>query len=480
MATKVVMEALSPTMEEGRLVEWKKQEGEPVAVGDVLAEVETDKAVMELVARAGGTLLKHIVEAGSTVPVSEPVAVIGEPGEDGGEAGKRESGGAKTKESGEAGQRDGNASGAESQATQPAPGRNQPTSMPPAAPARAASESARPASQPGPAPAHSAATPQLVGRVKASPLARRIAAERGVDLGAVAGTGPEGRIVARDLEKVPTPAASGVAAPLPGPTGPSLHSGQAPPSRLPSDQGVAGAPYTDAPLSQIRKTIAKRLTQSIGPVPTFYLTTEVDMERVWDAREALRAAAKREGGAGALKSDGQEAAVSFNDIIIKAVAMALRQHPACNAWWQDDHIRYWNDVHVSMAVAVEEGLITPVIRYADQKGLRAIAAESHDLAARARERRLKPEEYTGGTFSVSNLGMLDIDEFTAIINPPEAGILAVGRITQQPVAQDGIIAVRRRMRLTMSCDHRVIDGATGAQFLKTLKGMLENPLALVW
>lgn len=198
------------------------------------------------------------------------------------------------------------------------------------------------------------------------------------------------------------------------------------------------------------------------------------MERVWEAREAL-AAGQRGSGAG-----GQEVKVSFNDIIIKATAMALRQHPACNAWWQDDHIRYWNEIHVSMAVAIEEGLITPVIRYTDQKTLREIAAEARDLAARARERRLRPEEYTGGTFSVSNLGMLDIDEFTAVINPPEAGILAVGRIAERPVAYKGEIAVRRHMRLTMSCDHRVIDGATGARFLQTLKGMLENPLALVW
>jgi pyruvate dehydrogenase E2 component (dihydrolipoamide acetyltransferase) len=232
--------------------------------------------------------------------------------------------------------------------------------------------------------------------------------------------------------------------------------------------------YTDVPLSQIRKTIAKRLTQSIGPVPTFYLTTEVDMERIWEAREALIAGQRGSGAA------GQEAKVSFNDIIIKAVALALRQHPSCNAWWQDDHIRYWSEVHVSMAVAIEEGLITPVIRHADQKSLREIAVESKDLAARARERRLKPEEYTGGTFSVSNLGMVDIDEFTAIINPPESGILAVGRIVQKPVAHDGALALRRRMRVTMSCDHRVIDGATGAEFLKSLKGMLENPLALVW
>ncbi len=467
MTTKVVMEALSPTMEEGRLVEWKKQEGDTVAVGDVLAEVETDKAVMELVARAAGTLLKHIVEAGATVPVSEPVAVIGEPGEAaGGEAGKRgsgEVGGEAGKRVSGNGQPDVKASRRETQATQPAPGRNQPASMPPAPPAQAAAESSRPAAPRGPAPSASGGAPtaQAASRVKASPLARRIAAERGVDLGALAGTGPEGRIVARDLETAPMAAPARATTTL---------SASSPPPRLPASQ-----PYTDVPLSQIRKTIARRLVQSIGPVPTFYLTSEVDMERVWEAREALRAAGKRESG-----EASRDASVSFNDIVIKAVAMALRQHPACNAWWQDDHIRYWNEVHLSMAVAVEEGLITPVIRHADQKTLRDIGAESRDLAARARERRLKPEEYTGGTFSVSNLGMLDIEEFTAIINPPEAGILAVGRIAPKAVEHEGTVSLRRRMRLTMSCDHRVIDGATGAQFLKTLKAMLENPLALVW
>ncbi len=458
MPTKVVMEALSPTMEEGRLVEWKKQEGEAVAVGDVLAEVETDKAVMELVARAGGTLLKHIVEAGATVPVSEPIAVIGEPGEDvGGEAGKRGGREAGEREGGlpEMDRSDGQRGRREEQSTQPSPGEDRPVSMPPAPPGGAADESRVPTPQPRSVPRAPASRPAPItsGRIKASPLARRIAAERGVDLGALAGSGPEGRIVARDLER---------AAAVPG-------TPAEPPTRLP-----AGPPYTDVPLTQIRKTIAKRLAQSIGPIPTFYLTTEVDMERVFDARQALVEAGQRGGGA------AEEVKVSFNDIIIKAVAAALRQHPECNAWWQDDHIRYWNEVHVSMAVAVEEGLITPVIRHADQKTLRQIAAESQDLAARARDRRLKPEEYTGGTFSVSNLGMFDIDEFTAVINPPEAGILAVGRMAEKPVAHEGTAALRRRMRLTMSCDHRVIDGATGARFLKTLKGMLENPLALVW
>jgi pyruvate dehydrogenase E2 component (dihydrolipoamide acetyltransferase) len=439
MATKVVMEALSPTMEEGRLVEWKKGEGEPVAVGDVLAEVETDKAVMELVARAGGTLLKQVVPAGTTVPVSELVALIGEPGE---------------------AVENGKPTPAQEQATQPAPDRNRPVSMPPAPPAQAATEAAPPSGAgAAPAPAQApAAAPG--GRIKASPLARRIAAERGIDLGGVAGSGPEGRIVLRDLEGAPATAAR--PQPSPAAAAPARRESARPPA--PVIPRAEGAAYTDVPLTQIRKTIARRLTQSIGPVPTFYLTTEVDMERAWDAREALKALGK----------------ASFNDIIIKAVATALRQHPECNAWWQDDHIRYWHEVHVSMAVAVEEGLITPVIRHADRKSLREIAAESQDLAGRARERRLAPEEYTGGTFSVSNLGMLDIDEFTAVINPPEAGILAVGRIVPKAVVHEGQVAVRRRLRLTMSCDHRVIDGATGARYLQTLTAMLENPLALVW
>jgi pyruvate dehydrogenase E2 component (dihydrolipoyllysine-residue acetyltransferase) len=455
MTTKVVMEALSPTMEEGRLVEWKKQEGEAVAVGDVLAEVETDKAVMELVARAAGTLLKHVVEAGATVPVSELVAVIGEPGEDG--SGADGQGG-----SGAAGQ----PASKEAQATQPTTGEKRPTSTPPVPPAAAVTERSRPSEKPAPREGNGAKAAPT--RVKASPLARRIAAERGVDLVGVTGSGPEGRVVARDLETAVTAAPARSAA-APSPSAPPV---TAPRPTRPEGTRPAASPYTDVPLSQIRKTIARRLVQSIGPVPTFYLTGEVDMERVFEAREAQLAQSGTKGA--------EEVKVSFNDIIIKAVAMALRQHPACNAWWQDDHIRYWNEVHVSMAVAVEEGLITPVIRHADQKTLREIAGESRDLAARARERRLKPEEYTGGTFSVSNLGMLDIDEFTAIINPPEAGILAVGRMAEKPVAYEGAVAIRRRMRLTMSCDHRVIDGATGAQFLKTLKGMLENPLALVW
>ena len=226
------------------------------------------------------------------------------------------------------------------------------------------------------------------------------------------------------------------------------------------------AGFQDVPLSTMRKTIARRLSESLGPVPHFFLTTEIEMERAWEARQHLAGL-------------GDATKVSFNDLIVKAVALALRQHPAVNAWFLDDRIRYHGDVHVGMAVAVEDGLITPVIRHADRKGLREIAAETKALAERARARRLTPEDYTGATFSVSNLGMLDIDEFTAVINPPEAGILAVGRIAQRPVVVDGAVVPRRTMRVTMSCDHRAVDGATGARFLKTLKLMLENPLAML-
>ena len=270
-----------------------------------------------------------------------------------------------------------------------------------------------------------------------------MAQDRGVDLTVVSGSGPGGRIIKRDLE-------GATAAPLTAPKA-----------------AATGDEFEDVPLTQIRKTIARRLVQSLAPIPHFFLTSEIDMERAWDAREGLNAL------------DGAQR-ISFNDIIVKVVALALTQHVECNAWWQEDHIRYFRSVHLAMAVAVDEGLITPVIRNAHLKSLREIAAESRDLVERARARKLKPDEYTGGTFSVSNLGMLDIDHFTAVINPPEAGILAIGAITRQPAEHDGAIALRRRMRVTMSCDHRVIDGATGARFLQTVKRMLENPLAMVF
>jgi pyruvate dehydrogenase E2 component (dihydrolipoamide acetyltransferase) len=269
-----------------------------------------------------------------------------------------------------------------------------------------------------------------------------MARERGIDLASVRGTGPGGRIIKRDLDHIS-------ATPTISPSAPR------------------GAEYEDVPLTQIRKTIARRLAESIGPVPHFFLTTEVDMERVAEARTALNGL-----------DEGPR--ISFNDIILKVVAAALVQHGDCNAWWQGDHIRYFSDVHLSVAVAVEDGLITPVVRHANRKSLREVAFEIRDLAERARERRLKPEEYTGGTFSVSNLGMYDIDQFTGVINPPEAGLIAVGSITKKPIVDNDEVVVRRRMRITMSCDHRVIDGATGARFLQTTRRMLENPLAIIW
>jgi pyruvate dehydrogenase E2 component (dihydrolipoamide acetyltransferase) len=416
MATKVHMEALSPTMEEGRLVKWTKHEGDAVKSGDTLAEVETDKAVMELVARADGQLIKVTVPEGTTVPVGNVVAWIGKPGEKVDGVGSQTAG-TGSQESG-------------SGAAKPAP-----AAAPKAAP-----------TAPAPVPV---AAPADATRVKASPLAKRIAKDAGVDLKLVQGSGPGGRVIKRDVEGAPaTPAA---------PTAPPTY--HAP---------RTGVPFEDVPLTQIRKTIAKRLAASIGPIPHFFLTTAIDMERAAEAREALNKQLGEEGGK-----------ISFNDIIIKAVALALVQHRACNAWFQEDHIRYWNEVHIGVAVAIEDGLITPVIRNADLKSLREIGAESRELAGRARNRRLKPEEYTGATFSVSNLGMFDIDHFTAVINPPEAGIIAIGSIVAQAVAEGERVVVRRRMRATMSCDHRVIDGATGAAFLRTLKQMLENPLAML-
>src|SRR5437016_4682073 len=412
------MEALSPTMEEGRVAKWHKREGDAVKAGETLAEVETDKAVMDLVARADGVLRQVAVAEGQTVPVGSVVAVIAAPGEALGAvpasaprpaaaasgSGKRETGNVAV-------------------ATAPAPVAVTPL---PSAP------------------------PTDATRVKASPLARRMAKEAGVDLKLVTGSGPGGRVVKKDLERAPSTA--------PAPTFPV--------SRFPLPERSA-APYEDVPLTQIRKTIAKRLATSLGPIPHFFLTSEVDMERAAEAREALN------------KQLGDRGKVSFNDIVIKATALALIKHRACNAWFQEDHIRYWNEVHIGMAVAVEDGLITPVIRNADVKSLAEIGREAKELADKARSRRLQPSEYTGATFSVSNLGMFDIDQFTAVINPPEAGIIAVGSIVQKPVVLEGQLTARRRMRITMSCDHRVIDGATGAAFLKTLKQMLENPLAML-
>jgi len=425
------MEALSPTMEEGRLVKWHKREGDAVKSGETLAEVETDKAVMDLVARADGVLGRIAAREGETVPVGTEIAVIAAPGDTLSPA-----------------------------ATSRSEMRDAGSATP------AATEAPHPASR---IPSPASPTPADATRVKASPLARRMAKEAGVDLKLVPGSGPGGRVVKRDVESVGRSAvAMTVPQSQPIAAGGGLRPADRPTARPPEGRGGGSGPaYEDVPLTQIRKTIAKRLATSLGPIPHYFLTAEVDMERAAEARAALNATL------------GDEDKVSFNDVILKATALALRQHRACNAWFQEDHIRYWNEVHLGMAVAVEDGLITPVVRHADLKTLSEISREARELALKARARRLQPAEYTGSTFSISNLGMFDIDQFTAVINPPEAGILAVGSVVAKPVVVGDQVTTRRRMRITMSCDHRVIDGATGAEFLRTLKQMLENPLAML-
>lgn len=468
MATKVVMEALSPTMEEGRLVKWLKNEGDAIKSGDVLAEVETDKAIMELVARGDGVLRKRLASEGDSSPVGTLLAVI---------APADENIDALVAEAGSAAAPAATAATAAPAATEASQGE---TSTPPAAapapaggeaaPAVAPSGGATVAATPAPPPRGGAGAPQPVapqppqpppppasgganGRQRSSPLARRLATDRGIELSLVRGSGPGGRIVKRDIE---TAMAAAAAKPK------AAAAAAAPARRIISREGD----YQDVPLTQIRKTIARRLTESLGPIPTYYLTAEFDLGRAAEMRAAL-------------KEIGEEHKVSYNDIVLKAVANALADHPEINAHWMGDHIRHFNRVHVAMAVAVEEGLITPVIFDADRKTLLDVSREARQLAELARHRRLTPQQYTGGTFTVSNLGMLDIVEFTAIINPPESAILAVGGVEAKPVVVDGNIVVRQRMRVTMSCDHRVIDGATGARFLQALRRLIENPLLLV-
>ena len=419
MATKVFMEALSPTMEEGRLVKWLKNEGDAVKSGEPLAEVETDKAIMELVARGDGILRKRLINEGDSRPVGQLVGVI---------AAKDENIDALLAEGG----------GAAAAAPKPAE-KAEAQGAAPSAPPRTAAVAAPP--QPATrAPAGNG------GRTRSSPLARRIANERGLDISSVQGSGPGGRIIKRDIE------AAGA--------GGARATSHVPRPRAEGD-------FEDVPLTQIRKTIAKRLSESIGPIPTFYLTAEFDLSRVVEMREAML-------------EMGDEFKVSINDILMKAVATALAQHSEVNAHWLGDKIRMHNRVHLGMAVATDDGLIVPVIFDADNKRLSEISAEARQLAKLARERKLKPEQYTGSTFSLSNLGMMQIDQFTAIINPPEVAILAVGTAEDQPVIVNGELKTRKRVRVTLSCDHRAVDGAVGARFLVTLRRLVENPLMLVY
>jgi pyruvate dehydrogenase E2 component (dihydrolipoamide acetyltransferase) len=437
MATKVFMEALSPTMEEGRLVKWLKNEGDAVKNGDVLAEVETDKAVMELAARGEGVLRKRLVNEGEAVPVGTLVGVIGAKDEDiaalVGGAPKTEDRGPKTE-------------------TQSAPAAAPVAAAP--APAPVAAAPSAPPVAPAPRAAPPAAPAANGGRTLSSPLAKRLADEKGLDLARVTGSGPGGRIIKRDIE-------AAVAA---GPGAAGAVSGFGLRSSVPGSR----VDFEDVPLTLIRKTIARRLSESLGPIPTFYLTADFDLQRATEMRAAMAAM-------------GDDYKVSFNDIILKATATALAQHPEVNAHWLGDHIRLHHRVHLGMAVATDDGLIVPVIFDADKKRMSEIAIESKALAKKARERKLTPAEYTGSTFSVSNLGMMQIEQLTAIINPPECGILAIGAIEDKVVvAADGSLETRKRLRVTMSCDHRAIDGAVGARFLQTLRRMIENPLMLVY
>jgi pyruvate dehydrogenase E2 component (dihydrolipoamide acetyltransferase) len=439
MATQVVMPKLSPTMEEGQLTRWLKKEGDKVSMGEPLAEIDTDKATMEMQALSNGVLRKILINEGESAPLGQPIAIIGEPDEDISEL---------LKSAGEA---------------KPAKAEAAPETSPESDAAPDVEVSTKEAERPQPAPAintdgKKAPAPDSGGRVLISPIAARMAAEAGIDFRSLQGSGPGGRIVKKDIESAITGKQER------GLTKPGLR-----PMALPraGEKGAVYGPsaYRDEPVSEMRRTIARRLVTSLGPVPHFFLTIEIDMERAMDMRRAINE----------LNPDLK---LSINDIIIKVAAVALIQHPQVNASFQEKVVRYYEHADIGVAVATENGLITPVVRAAELKSLTDIAGEVRELAERARARKLKPEEYTGATFSISNLGMFGIEEFTAVINPPEGAILAVGAMAPKPVVRENEVAIRQTMRVTMSCDHRVIDGATGAKFLQTFKQIMENPLYL--
>ncbi len=440
MAEVVNMIALSPTMDEGTLAEWRKQEGDPVEEGEIIADVETDKATMEMESWYDGTLLAILAEAGSSVAVGEPIAVIGEEGEEIDDL-------LADLESG---------AGAEAPAEE---------AEPTGADQEPASE-ARDAEPQAAAPADEREQPEPAvdedeeGRLRASPLARRIAAEQGLDLRAVEGSGPAGRIVKDDVER-------------------TLEAGGPEPAAAPRTAAKTQAPETVAqppdipgeeiPLSQMRKTIAERLRASWQSAPHFMLTVEIDMADAMQRRKEINEA---------LEGTDRGGKISVNDFIVKACARALREYPKMNVSYQGDHVVQFDEVHIGVAVAVEDGLVTPTIRDADEKSLIAISSESRSLAEKARNKNLMPEDYGGSTFTVSNLGMYGIDHFTAVINPPEAGILACGAVKEVPVVEDGELTVGTRMKVTLSCDHRAVDGAMGAEFLDKVKYLLEHPVLL--
>lgn len=438
MATKVIMPKLSPTMEEGQISRWLKKEGDKVSMGEPLAEIDTDKATMEMQALANGVLRKILINEGQAAPLGQLIAVIGEPNEDIAALLAEAPPAAPAKQ--------------EEKKEEQGQKQEQEKAVPQPQVKAATATAAQPARVDNGRPSQPAAES---GRMIVSPLAARMAAEAGIELRSLQGSGPGGRIIKRDIEAaLSQPKAAPAAQAYPRAVEPGRF------------QQAGASPYHDEPASEIRKTIAKRLVTSLGPVPHFFLTTEIEMDRAAEMRKGINAL-------------DPELKISVNDIIIKVAAAALIQHPPVNASFQEKFVRYYERADIGVAVAIEDGLITPVIRSADQKSLSEIAAEVRELAERARSRRLKPEEYTGASFSVSNLGMFGIDEFTAVINPPEGAILAIGAMSAKPVVRNNEIVIRQMMRVTMSCDHRVIDGATGAKFLQTFKKILENPLYLV-
>jgi pyruvate dehydrogenase E2 component (dihydrolipoamide acetyltransferase) len=444
MATQVVMPKLSPTMEEGQLSRWLKKEGDKVSMGEPLAEIDTDKATMEMQALGSGVLRKILIQEGESAPLGQLIAVIGEPDEDISALISEASSGQKAAEK-KAPPAEAAADGGDGESAQ--------------APASSTSETALQSGNGASRDAQPDESKKDGGRLVVSPLAARMAAEAGINLRSLSGSGPGGRIIKRDIEEAMK------AAQQPATAQPRAAEAR---SQLPSQKSeVAGASaYRDEPMSEMRRVIARRLVTSIGPVPHFFLTTEIEMDRAAEARRLIN-------------ESNPDLKISLNDLIVKVAALSLVQHPQVNASFQEKTIRYYESADIGVAVAIEDGLITPIVRSADKKGVGVIATEVREMAERARTRKLRPEEYTGATFSVSNLGMFGIDEFTAVINPPEAAILAVGAMTPKPVARDGEVVVRQIMRVTMSCDHRVIDGATGARFLQTFKRMLENPLMMI-
>jgi pyruvate dehydrogenase E2 component (dihydrolipoamide acetyltransferase) len=405
-------------MTEGTVAAWHKKVGDKVKSGEVLAEIETDKATMEFESFQDGVLLHIGVDKGKTAKVDSILAILGKEGEDVA------------------------ALIASDAAAIPAAATPAPVAA--AAPAATPAPVSAPAAVAVAAPIAAPATTN--GRLKASPLAKKIAEEKGIDIGSVAGSGDGGRIVRRDVENF-TPAAA------------------AAPTYVPAFIPSGTERYTEENVSQMRKTIARRLAESKFTAPHFYLTMEIDMDNAMAARKAI--------------NDSGTAKVSFNDMVVKACAMALRQHPKVNSSWRGETIRYNEHVHIGVAVAVDEGLLVPVVRFANEKGLSQIGAEVKSFAEKAKSKKLQPSDWEGNTFTISNLGMFGIEEFTAIINPPDACILAVGGIKAVPVVKNGAVVPGNVMKVTLSCDHRVVDGASGAAFLQTLKAFLENPVMML-